>query len=199
MRGATVFLGVAILVAAFIVSGNGLALAGMGIILLVLLALGALASGTLNWLFKRSDKKRRFWLQGIFDNQLDQLRFRMEQDGRAFKPHALEFSHLRWWFSISDYFFRDLSRFKDRGVPILLTFPKGADRPRLLLGVSEVGNGVVLGEGTVFNPNQPRTVLSAEEIQTLKENYPNISGHAFNAVHVFCREDDDELAPGENC
>ncbi len=144
------------------------------------------------WSDKRSDKKLRFWLLGIFDTQLDYLKFAMEREGRDPKPYGLEFSHLRWELAASAYFFRDLKRFEKGGAPILLVFPKESDRPSLYLGVSERRFEVSLGEGTVFNSAKPRMALSDADIATLKDYNPYLPpGDAFTAVHVFRREDDD--------
>src|SRR3989344_7133901 len=123
----------------------------------------------LEWQYNRECKKLRCWLLGIFDSQLDRLRFKMEQEGRDPKQYGLEFSHLRWLLSAFPYFFHDLARFKDRGAPILLSFPRDADRPVLFLGVSDASQEISLSEGSVLNPNRPRIALPVLDAEALRD------------------------------
>jgi hypothetical protein len=133
----------------------------------------------LDWQYNRECKKLRFWLLGIFDDQLDRLRFRMEQDGRDPKAYGLEFSDLRYSLTLSTTHFYDMVQFRNGGAPFLLVFPKDVKFPRLLTCVSSVDKEIPLFKHTAYNPDKKREKLLPEEVATLKELYPNLAGQEF--------------------
>ena len=157
----------------------------------------------MNWLDDRASAKCLVWLLKEFDRQSvgvlsvvetfeNKFREDLSKPDEDVEDFKAEIAHLRWSLATSRYFFSDLERFRKNGAPILLVWNVDDVRPRLLLGISAVGKEVALSEGSILPKSRLRPRLSEEEIQCLRESYPNLFGDAFSKVYSLYREDDEK-------